>query len=65
MGGTACDDFEDAGILKFPEGSHQVPMVPVAEHRPTVVKSIMIKPGQIVKDGIVLGAVELLASQFN
>ena len=61
MGGTAGDDFQKSGILKFTKCLDEVALVAIAEKVVAVVKTIVIEAGEGLEGGIVLGSVKLFS----
>ena len=61
VGGTAGDDFQKSGILKFTKCLDEVALVAIAEKVVAVVKTIVIEAGEGLEGGIVLGSVKLFS----
>ena len=56
VGGAAGNDFENAGVLEFAEGTDEVAAVAVAKKGTAVVKALVVELGKGVESGIVAGA---------
>jgi hypothetical protein len=65
VGGAAGNNFQNSRILKFSKGLDEVTMVAITKEMAAVIESVVIKTGEGLEGGIVLGAVEFLGREFD
>jgi hypothetical protein len=65
VGGTAGNNFQNSRILKFSKCLDEVAMVTITKEMAAVIESVVIKAGEGLEGGIVLGAVEFLVREFD
>ena len=65
MSGAAGNNFQNSRILKFSKGLDEVAMVTITKEMAAVIESVVIKAGEGLEGGIVLGAVEFLGREFD
>jgi hypothetical protein len=65
VSGAAGNNFQNSRILKFSKGLDKVAMVTITKEMAAVIESVVIKAGEGLEGGIVLGAVEFLAREFD
>jgi len=65
VGGSAGDNFEYAGVLKFSKGGDQVALVAITKKMPAVMKAIVIETGEGLKGRIVSCPVEFFVGEFD
>ena len=65
VGGAAGNNFQNSRILKFSKCLDEVAMVTITTEMAAVIESVVIKAGEGLEGGIVLGAVEFLRREFD
>jgi hypothetical protein len=65
VGGATGNNFQNTRILKFPKGLDEVAMIAITKKMAAVIESVVIKAGEGLEGGIVLGAVEFLVREFD
>jgi hypothetical protein len=65
VGGAAGNNFQNSCILKFPKCLDEFAMVAITKEMMAVIESVVIKTGEGLEGGIVLGAVEFLGCEFD
>ena len=65
VGGAAGNNFQNSRILKFSKCLDEVAMVTITKEMAAVIESVVIKAGEGLEGGIVLGAVEFLGCEFD
>ena len=65
VSGAAGNNFQNSCILKFSKGLDKVAMVTITKEMAAVVESVVIKTGEELESGIVLGAVEFFGREFD
>ena len=65
VGGATGNNFQNSRVLKFSKGLDEVPVVAITKEMAAVIESVMIKAGEGLEGGIVLGAVEFLVREFD
>jgi len=65
VGGATGNDFQNSRVLKFSKGLDEVPVVAITKEMAAVIESVVIKTGEGLEGGIVLGAVEFLRRKFD
>jgi len=63
--GAAGNNFENSRILKFSKCLDEVAMVTITKEMAAVIESVVIKAGEGLEGGIILGAVEFLGCEFD
>jgi hypothetical protein len=65
VGGATGNNFQNSHVLKFSKGLDEVPVVAITKEMAAVIESVVIKTGEGLEGGIVLGAVEFLRRKFD
>jgi len=65
VGGAAGNYFQNSRILKLSKCLDEVAMVTITKEITAVIESVVIKAGEGLEGGIVLGAVEFLGREFD
>ena len=65
VGGAAGNNFQNSCILKLSKCLDEVAMVTITKEMAAVIESVVIKAGEGLEGGIVLGAVEVLRRKFD
>ena len=65
VSGAAGNNFQNSCILKFPKGLDEVTMVAITKEMAAVIEPVVIKTGEGLEGGIVLGTVEFLSREFD
>jgi hypothetical protein len=65
VGGATGNNFKNSRILKLSKGLDEVAMVAITKEMTAVIEAVVIKTGEGLESGIVLGAVEFLCGEFD
>ena len=65
MRGPASDNLQFPQFLEFAKGADQIASVAVAERGARLLETVVIKPRQILKGFVPLGAVDLFLGQLD
>jgi hypothetical protein len=65
VGGAAGNNFQNSRILKFSKCLDEVAMVTITKEMAAVIESVVIKAGEGLEGGIILGTVEFLRREFD